>query len=165
MVQEARTHARPSAAAPAALFRRILVPVDFSTESRQALAIALELQRKFDSEVQVITLTEFGENEEFVRGLGVERTDDDLEESAGERLRHFVEHIAGDAIGRVTCRALEEVDLPYGVNRCANEWGATIVLLTSHRTPGLFRTQCERIANALSVPVIVLKAHGAARLG
>ncbi len=147
---------------PLDTFRKILVPVDMSTDSHYALEVALELQSRFGSEVEIVTLTEFGENEEFNRGLGAERTDDDLEDSARERLRRFVENVAPDAIDRVVCRAIEEVDLPNGIDHLATDWGATLVVLTSHDRPGVFRTLSEKIMKTLDVPVLLLKSHSGA---
>jgi nucleotide-binding universal stress UspA family protein len=151
----------PSEALPSAdPFRRILVPVDMSHESRAALSAALELQRAYGSEVRVVTLTDYGDNDEYNRGLGVDVSPAHFADAATERLRRFVENSVPGALDRVTLTALEEIDVPGGIDRVATEWGATLVVLTTHHAhPGLFRTQAEKTINALDVPVLFLKPH------
>jgi nucleotide-binding universal stress UspA family protein len=139
-------------------FRKILVPIQPSRDdARHAFLTARELQRRFGSEVRVVTFTEFGQNEEFNRGLGADEDIVDLEESAHARLRRFVEHVAPDAIDEVSYEAFEDNDAARAIDRAATKWGATLVVLTTHDHPGVFRARYERIMQALDVPVLLLR--------
>ena len=160
MVQEVVSPTAPQRAASSVAldaFRKILVPVDMSDDAPNALHTALALQRAFGSEVHVVTFTEFGENEEFNRGLGALQTEADLESSTTGRLRRFVENVAPGSLERVTCRAIEDNDIPGGIDRAVLDLGATLVVLTTHRPASLFRTRVERIIQALDLPVLLLK--------
>jgi nucleotide-binding universal stress UspA family protein len=139
-------------------FRRILVPVEPARDdARYALGAALELKRRFGSELLLVTFTEFGENEEWSRGLGAEQNLVDLENDTATRLRRFVENVAPEAVGNVSIRALEDNEVPRGIERCVSEWGATLVVLTTHGHPGVFRARYERIIQNLDVPVLLLR--------
>jgi nucleotide-binding universal stress UspA family protein len=72
-------------------------------------------------------------------------------------LRRFVEHVAPEAVTRVSYEALEDNDVPRGIDHLAAKWGATIVVLTTHAHPGIFRARYERIIQALDVPVLLLR--------
>src|SRR5205807_3371311 len=77
-----------------ATFRRILVPIDFTGASKRALATALELQRRFGSEVCLFHMTELGANDEFLAGVGgTKATGTELVNEAVGRLQRFVENI------------------------------------------------------------------------
>src|SRR5438876_6703832 len=90
-------------------FRKILVPIQPSTEdARYAFLAALEIARRFGSDLRVVTFTEFGGNEDFSRGLGADQDLVDLEMSAHARLRRFVEHVAPDAVDEVSYGAFED---------------------------------------------------------
>jgi nucleotide-binding universal stress UspA family protein len=139
-------------------FRKILVPiVPSQDDARYAFLAALELQRRFGSELRLVTFTEFGENEEWSRGVGADEDVVDLEHSAQDRLRRFVEHVAPEAVETVTYDAFEDNDVPRAVDRAVTKWGATMVVLTTHSQPGIFRARHERIMQAVDVPVLLLR--------
>jgi nucleotide-binding universal stress UspA family protein len=147
-----------SAAEPVGTFRKLLVPIEPSRDdARYALLHALELRRRFGSEVRLVTFTEFGENEEWSRGVGADEDIVDLEESASARLRSFVEHVAPDVVNDVSYEAFEDNDAPRAIDHAATKWGATLVVLTTHAQPGIFRARYERILQALDVPVLLLR--------
>jgi len=144
---------------PVGMFRKILVPIEPSRgDARFAFLAALELRRRFGSELRLVTFTEFGENEAWSRGLGADEDVVDLENSAYERLRRFVGHIAPDAVNDVSYDAFEDNDAPRAIDNAATRWGATLVVLTTHAQPGIFRARYERIIQALDVPVLLLRS-------
>jgi nucleotide-binding universal stress UspA family protein len=151
--------AQGHAAEPAmSAFRKILVPIEPSRDdARHAFLAALELKRRFGSELRLMTFTEFGENEEWSRGVGADEDVVDLEVSAHDRLRRFVEHVAPDAVDTVSYEAFEDNDAPRAIDNAATKWGATLVVLTTHAQPGIFRARHERIMQALDVPVLLLR--------
>jgi nucleotide-binding universal stress UspA family protein len=133
-------------------FRKILVPVDMSPDSENALRAALELQRAYGSEIRVVTLVEEGYDAAFF--------DPPPADERAARLRDFIDEVEPGAAGRVGMEVLEEIDVPEGIERCAMDWEATLVILTTHHArPTLFRTQAERTIKALDVPVLLLKPH------
>ena len=139
-------------------FRRILVPVEPSSDdARYALRAALELKRRFGSELLLVTFAEFGGNAEWSRGVGADESVADLEDENRTRLRRFVENVAPEAVGEVSFRAIEDNEVPRGIERCAADWGATLVVLTTHAHPGIFRARYERIIQNLDLPVLLLR--------
>jgi hypothetical protein len=144
------------ATAAASMFRKVLVHVDYSAESRNALRTALELHRSMRSEVCVLVHTFFDSNDEFLAGIGSQETVHDLVQEAQARARGFVETVVPGLVDEITVRALVETDLVRAVTRAAATWGATLVVLTGG-AQSLFRNAEERLSRDLDVPVLVLK--------
>jgi nucleotide-binding universal stress UspA family protein len=148
----------PAAELGGETFRRILVPIVPSRDdARYALLAALELQRRFGSQVRVVTFTEFGENEQWGRGVGVDEDLADLEISAHDRLRRFVENVAPHAVDAVSYAVFQDNDIPRAIDRAASDWVATLVVMTTHAPRGVLRARYERIIRAVDVPVLLLR--------
>src|SRR4051812_26043595 len=84
-----------------ALYRRVLVPVDFSPKCHRALAVALDWQRRYGSEVYVLHLAGFDQDDEFLAGLGSMPHSDYIIHDAEERLKRFAEIVEAGASARV----------------------------------------------------------------
>jgi hypothetical protein len=141
-----------------ALFRRILVAIDFSPFSRDALAAALAMKRAFaSSELCALAVTQFEGNDDFLRGLGDYESVGDLVRASEDRLARFVENVAPHAIGEVVCRAIVDTDLARGISLGVERWDATVVVLHAHTRTSLFRTNAEKIVQRLALPTILLK--------
>lgn len=142
---------------PLAAFRRLFVPVDLSPPSHRAVELALALQRSMGSTVCVFTVAEYGENDNFLRGLGDLETPGDLVRFAEERLRRFVDNIEPGASDRVATRASVEGDVVRAVTEEARLWRATLVIVARASTrPTIFRSDEERLLRLLEVPVLIL---------
>ncbi len=137
-------------------FERILVPVDFSAASRQALATALLLQDRLGSEVHLFHLTEQGPNAEFLAEAGARVSYVGLTGEARADLERMVDNVFPGRANAVVYHSHVGHDLVSGVRDVARAIDATLVLLAGrpHRT--LFRTRIERITRALEGNVMVV---------
>jgi nucleotide-binding universal stress UspA family protein len=158
------TSAIPASTSPSAemqraaeIFRRILVPVDFSDESHRGVFTALELGRHFNSELCFFNLAEFDENDDYRRGLGHPYSTFDLVKITEKRLHDFLENLAEGTSEHVTKLAFVGHDVARWLHDIAREWKATLVLVSTHPRHTLFRSQTEKIMRALNVPVLVLQ--------
>ena len=139
-------------------FARILVPVDFSDDSRRALAMALVLRESFASEVHLFHLAEHGANDEFLAGIGGSSPPPgELVEAARSRLRAYLENLFPGTAEDVVVHAHYGTDVVAGIERAASEVGATLVLLAGRPRQSLFRTRIEKIVRDLNGAVMVVR--------
>ena len=144
-------------AGAAQTFMRILVPVDFDTGSRRALATALLLQDRLGSEVHLFHLAEPGENERFLAGVGGNAAKPgDLLADAKDRLSRFVENLYPGRSGEVRVHVRGGIDVIDSVRKVANDVAATLVLLAGTPKHQIFRTQLEKIVRELDAPVMLI---------
>jgi nucleotide-binding universal stress UspA family protein len=142
---------------PAAIFRRVLVPVDFGMVSHRAVHVALELRRVFGARLCVLNLTHKGANDQFLSGIGSPTTTSDLMASGGAELRRFVDNIApgqGDSIEYAVHVADDYV---AGIRDEANKWGATLIVLSRESHRALLRTHSEKVIMQLQLPVLLIQ--------
>ncbi len=141
---------------PTGLFRTVLIPVDFTPASRQALITACEMRRRFGSELHVFRLSAFGENDDFIRGLGAPWSEVDVAEETRNQLRMF-----GESICRGTpCLHYETLvgeDPVEGIAKAARDVDASLVLLPVNPGKSILRSKAEKIARALDVPVMLIR--------
>ncbi len=149
---------------PGLLFRRILVPIDYSSESRHALQTAWELRRLHNGEIHAFVTTDFGQTS-GLRGLGVVWGRQDVTEHARERLHRFAEDACGGGTA-ITDDALFGTDVVRGITQAAEDCEATVVILAVHQHNRFFRSRAEKIVHNLGIPVLVLQgAESAAEPG
>lgn len=141
----------------AEIFRRVLVPVDFSEASHRGVFTALELRRHFRSELCIFNLAEFDENDDYRRGIGHPYSTFDLVKITEKRLHDFLENLAEGISAQVVKLAFVGHDVARWLHDVASEWQATLVLVSTHPKHTVFRSQTEKIMRALNVPVLVLQ--------
>jgi hypothetical protein len=147
----------PLALEYASLFRRIVVPVDLSPVSRDAVGLALSIERALHPvDVCVLYVTEFSGNDEFLRGLGDAEGVGELVREGEARLVRYLENLFPDSSQRVTCSAIVDNDLATGIRLGAHRFGATIVFLQERAHSTVFRSRTEKIMQRLDVPVMRL---------
>jgi nucleotide-binding universal stress UspA family protein len=147
-----------------ALFDRILVPVDFSEGCRRALATALELRKRFGSEVHLFRLTESSPNDQFLAGTGAASIGPgELVEDAKARLIRFVENVLPGQSGEVIVHAQVGADVLHGIVRSAGHIDTTLVLLAEEPKETMFRSQVEKLVQALDSAVMLLRTPPATR--
>jgi nucleotide-binding universal stress UspA family protein len=139
-----------------ARFRRIFVPVDYSVESRSTVAVALELQRVFGSDLCLFHVHHGGTSDEFLGGLGA-RVGDGSAEAKG-RLWRFVHNIAPGIDAQVDTRARisGEGEKEKVFVAEATDWQATVIVLTETLHSKLFRSLAEQVVRKSGIAVIVL---------
>src|SRR4051794_14395017 len=84
----------PDIAEARRLYQRILVPVDFTTRCRRAVAVAIDWQRRYNGELYLMHLAGFDSDDEFLAGLGSPPRMDSAIRDADERLARLAESIA-----------------------------------------------------------------------
>lgn len=147
---------------PSLIFRRILVPIDFSPASRHALITACETRARFGSDLHLFVATDAGHGS-ALRGLGINWGPDGAVHQAEEMLRYFSESIC-EGMPCIAGHATFGKDIVEGVAETARACGATMVILGTHDRHSPWRTRVERILNSLEIPVLVLK-HTEALVG
>jgi nucleotide-binding universal stress UspA family protein len=142
------------------VFARILVPLDFSPACRRAVVVAYDLAKKYGSEVHVFNLARFGENTEFLAGLGAPRSRDDVHRDACAHILDYVQTVVPGAPPFTTCEVAMGDDLVEGVALAARKCRATCLVLAvqTHARRPLFRTRAEKIVRTVTCPVILVTA-------
>jgi nucleotide-binding universal stress UspA family protein len=156
-----RTDGESPATAGGATFARVLVPIDFSEDSKRALATALVLQDSVDAEVHLFHFAEEGANDEFLAGIGAGSVSpQQLARDAGDRIRTYVDDLFPGRAAAVKVHAHTGTDVVHAIEHAAREVDATLVILSGKpRSRSLFRTHIEKIAKDLNGAVMVLGAE------
>ena len=141
------------------LFRRIVVPVDFTEPTRRAFLEALSLSRLCDGAVHLMSLVLPGECDEFIAGVGggAWRPGDYLDE-ANAGLRRFVDHVAPEEAERCQYHVAIGDDIVRNVLEVIDRVDATLVLIGADTATGIFRSPVERIARRAPCSVLLLAA-------
>jgi nucleotide-binding universal stress UspA family protein len=142
-------------------FARVLVPVDYSTDSHRAVGVALELHRVHGSAVCLFHVQHDQGNDEFLGGLGAvqqQRVSDAL-----GRLKRFVDNIAPGTAADVEMRARVggEGERAKFILEGAAEWNATLIILTNAQHRTLFPSIAQRVVKKANVAVLALSATSA----
>jgi nucleotide-binding universal stress UspA family protein len=121
--------------------------------------VAYDLAKKFGSEIHVFNLASFGNNSEFLSGLGAPRSRDEVVLDACEHIQDYVLSVVPGAQRFVTCDVAMGDDLVEAVAAAATKCDATCVVLAihEHARRALFRTRAEKILRAVACPVLVVK--------
>ena len=141
----------------AAIFRRVLVPVDFSMVSQRAVFVALDFHRLFGARVCLFNLTHAGANDQFLAGIGSPTTAGNLIGDGCAALSRFVNNIAPGHADVAEYDVKIADDYVGGIRDKVSEWGATLLILSHEHHAALLRTHSERIAKSLVVPVLLLQ--------
>jgi nucleotide-binding universal stress UspA family protein len=141
-------------------YRRILVPIDFSNESRKAFYMALKYSRQFDCDTIALHIGDVGTSID-----DMEKTASDLERLDDGVTRRLNELWAKGGLDKVDRRRVQ-IEIRGGVLwkqvvRYADENDVDlIVMATSGRTgvKSLFSpSQCERVVRHATCNVLVVK--------
>ena len=142
----------------------ILVPVDFSEYSRQALVLARELARRFEARIQVLHVFERPIHPEiYLGGMPLDSPDfRTVETSLREALETFVRETPGPDvdIGRFV---LEGRAVPV-ILEFAENHGTGMIVIASHGLSGLAHvllgSVSEKIVRRAECPVLTARAFG-----
>ncbi len=142
------------------MFRRILVPVDFSSASEDALQYALALAAQFDGEVVLVHVIESGR---YVGDFTESETwMTEIPRKADEKLLALV-----SASGRPGL--VKKVEVRAGrpfheIGLAARELGSDLIVMASLGRSGavdlLLGTTAERVVRHAPCPVLVVRAPG-----
>jgi nucleotide-binding universal stress UspA family protein len=142
---------------PTEVFERILVPIDFSAESRRALITACETRKQFDSVIHVFVQTNF-EPSSALRGLGIEFGKEDAVASARRCLDYLGQSICNGMHCLIENASFGD-DVVKGVVDAASKTHATLVIMGLHQNHTLFRSRAEKIMRLLDIPVLLIQGE------
>ena len=144
-------------------FHRILVPIDFSEHSQQALDTAIALSRSFDAELHLLHCYAIGPGAFNLYGVAVpESFEHEFRAAAAKRLAEW-----GDKARAGGCRVQEHLSarLPAEeVAAIAGDVGADLIVIGTRGLGGikhvLLGSVAERTIRLAPCPVLTVK-HGA----
>ena len=142
------------------LFRRILVPHDFSHHADRALAVAVELARRHGGRVLVLHAIMPFEPAQPIPGGGLPLMPEDLVAGALRHLQGLAARIArGPKAPRVTCKVV--IGDPFLRIADAARGADSIVMSTAGRTGLshlLIGSVAEKVVRHAKIPVLTLRA-------
>jgi nucleotide-binding universal stress UspA family protein len=143
---------------------RLLVPIDFSTYSRETLRCAHEWAALYDATIHVLHVVEEDLHPAFYVG-GVQSIYDaepDLDEKVKAKLQEFVAEVLGTT-DRVEAH-VRTGSAPSGITTFVEENDVDLVSLSTHGRTGLERfflgSVAEKVVRHVSCPVLTTKAFG-----
>ncbi len=139
--------------------KKIIVPVDFSEQSENALKVAANLAKKHNSEILALHMLELNYNMiSSSEGFHPEQTVF-LIKLAEKRFAGFLKrpHLEGVSVTPI----IKHYKVFSEVNEVAKEHDADLIIMGSHGTDGLKEifvgSNTERVVRNASVPVLVIK--------
>ncbi len=142
-------------------FRRILVPIDFSDPSKDALAFATSFAQGYDAELTLVYVAEpvmypadFGYGQVAVPDLELE-----MQTKGEEHLRKLAEESIGSM---VQWNTVIRTGKPFvEINLTAREISADLIIIATHGHTGidhvLFGSTAEKVVRKAPCPVLTLR--------
>lgn len=146
----------PAIVSAAEIFRRVIVPIDYSMESHRAFGVALDLVETHGSTVSLFHAEESSGADEWLGGIGSPSVGGDWIAEAKGRLRRFVLNVAPWMAGRVDILASIGEDPVHELRRAAHGWGATLVVASANVYSGFLRSPAERLVHGFEVPTLII---------
>jgi len=148
------------------MIKRILVPVDFSAPSMQALDYAIDFGKPFNPEFVVI----------FVVELAYYADPSGLTDTAGMVLNEL-ERFGHEQLGRlaanlskrhVTARTVLQIGTPsYVIVEMAKRLSADLIIMSTHGRTGLSHlligSVAEKVVRSATCPVLTVRGEGPSR--
>jgi len=142
-------------------FERLLVPVDFSSASRSAYSLAIRLADWADSEIWLFHAAGPDENDEFLNHTGVPWGLSDVEGEVRAKLRDFVDAAEPGSGRRVQLDTVKSENVVLAVVEACQRHAPNLIVLGvhPHARRSLRRSVAERIAHAVSCPVLLVRGE------
>ncbi len=143
----------------------ILVPVDFSEHSREALRYAREIAALYDAEIQLLHVVEENLHPAFyVGGVGsIYDVQPDLDEKASTELQTFFDKTEGPAIDTVTTH-VRTGRAARQITKLAESTTADLLVMSTHGLTGLehffMGSVAEKVVRRSPIPVFTVKSFG-----
>lgn len=140
--------------------RRILVPIDFSEPSRQALDHAAELGKVFNAELRLLHIQE-GQGYAFLDPAhALARLAPGLNEHLGKKLQKLATEVSQSSGLVVKSKVLEE-HTATGITEYAARMKADLIVIATHGRTGIARaligSVAEKIIRTSDVPVLTYR--------
>jgi nucleotide-binding universal stress UspA family protein len=141
--------------------RKILVPIDFSDDSKRALDYALGMAKTCGAEVVLLTVVE--EAFPYPELFALDHPDEEFYKSMRERALHHMAALAGPEAEGVRVERLVVRGRPRAeIVAVAADVGADLLVLARHGSGGLrnafMGSTTEGVLRAATCPVLVLPA-------
>ena len=147
---------------PAINIQRILVPIDFSEHSKNALKYAIPFAQQFHAAIDLIYVVEptiypadfsFGQ-------IGFPNVEEELRTRGGEELEHLMQK---EIAGKVPSRNVVRTGKPfYEINQYALEEHISLIIIATHGHSGmehmLFGSTAEKVVRKAPCPVLVVRS-------
>jgi universal stress protein A len=150
--------------------KRILIPIDFSDQSKNALEYSISVARQFNAELILVYVvepavypTDFG----FGRG-GISALESDMRKGGKIELEKLIE---SKAKGKVIARALVKTGRPFReIIKTADKEEVDLIIIPTHGHTGmeniLFGSTAESVIRHANCPVLTWRAsYGKAEKG
>lgn len=150
---------------PSVAVRSILVPIDFSIHSREALRSARELAAHFGARLDLLHIVEERlPPAYYVGGIGsIYDIDPDIEDKARDKMKSFYLETGGAAVQEVAYHA-EPGQPAKHIAEFAGEEDADLIVMSTHGLTGLehffMGSVAEKVVRRAPVPVFTIKAFG-----
>jgi nucleotide-binding universal stress UspA family protein len=142
--------------------RRILVPIDFSEHSKNALKYAIPFAQKFKASIDLIYVVEptiypadfsFGQ-------IGFPNVEDELRTRGSDELENLMKKEIAD---KVVSRKIVRTGKPfYEINQYALEENINLIIIATHGHSGmeniLFGSTAEKVVRKAPCPVLVVRS-------
>ncbi|MCI0708272.1 MAG: universal stress protein [Ignavibacteriae bacterium] len=167
MAKTKRAPRRKKAAAPSSntspiRLRSILVPIDFSAHSKNALKYAVPFARQFHASIELLYVVEptvypadfsFGQ-------VGFPNVEDEMRKRAAKQLDRLVKD---EVAGVVTAGRTIRVGRPfYEINQHAKDRKIDLIIIATHGHTGmehiLFGSTAEKVVRGAPCPVLVVRS-------
>ena len=159
--RKARAHKVKTAHQPIIKIQRILVPIDFSEHSKNALKYALPFAEKFKASIDLIYVVEptiypadfsFGQ-------IGFPNVEEELRTRGSNELENL---ITKEIAGKVDSRKIVRTGKPfYEINQYALEENISLIIIATHGHTGmehiLFGSTAEKVVRKAPCPVLVVR--------
>ena len=154
---------KPKSSRQASLqIRRILVPIDFSEHSKNALKYAIPFAQKFKASIDLIYVVEptvypadfsFGQ-------IGFPNVEEELRTRGSDELENLIKKEIAD---KVISRKIVRTGKPfYEINQYALEENISLIIIATHGHTGmehiLFGSTAEKVVRKAPCPVLVVRA-------
>jgi nucleotide-binding universal stress UspA family protein len=124
-------------------FKKIVVPIDESHESRQKVPFAIELARKYGSHIHIVGLVNFNSEDQLRKfKIKVEQVEEWVVQ---HDLKYDTRYLEGNDLASMTMKAAEDVDADLLVIMTEQEPSLTGFLLGTYAT---------KVVNNSKVPVL-----------
>jgi nucleotide-binding universal stress UspA family protein len=142
--------------------RRILVPIDFSEHSKNALKYAIPFAEKFKASIDLIYVVEptiypadfsFGQ-------IGFPNVEEELRTRGSDELENLMKK---EIAGKVVSRKIVRTGKPfYEINQYALEEKMSLIIIATHGHTGmehiLFGSTAEKVVRKAPCPVLVVRS-------
>jgi nucleotide-binding universal stress UspA family protein len=149
-------------ATPIGLLDRILVPIDFSEHSREALRTAAEWAGLYDAQVDTLHVVEEDLHPAFYVGgvRSVYDVEPDLDDKVQAKLNDFVSETLGDDVEA----HVQTGSAPSAIAEFVEANGVDLVTLSTHGRTGLERfllgSVTEKVVRHVRCPVLTVRTFG-----